>query len=225
MKAETEKLIKELHEWGSHHFDDALSKVFNEKIQQILTCETHETKWGKLDIHSYVSKDKQRPTMMGVYHDKGWKVATDGHVLLCVKQSYPEEYEGKIITKYGEVIDGNYPQYRFILPTDTSNWQVHVIDFDAVNNLLKRANAHAKIYGKSKLGISHYVKMGEKWWNVWQLEKFVKAMKADNVDTLLLHPKGTYAYVLTENIEIYMISILEPTDSDYEDESIFVDEL
>lgn len=71
---------------------------------------------GKFDIWKFVAKDKQRPAMTGVFHDKGFKVASDTHILVAVKEAYPKENEGKIIDKKKNVIkEAKYPKWRDLI--------------------------------------------------------------------------------------------------------------
>ena len=71
---------------------------------------------GKFDIWKFVAKDKQRPAMTGVFHDKGFKVASDTHILVAVKEAYQKENEGKIIDKKKNVItEAKYPKWRDLI--------------------------------------------------------------------------------------------------------------
>lgn len=71
---------------------------------------------GKFDIWKFTSKEKQRPAMTGVFHDKGFKVASDTHILVAVKDAYPKENEGKIIDKKKNVItEAKYPKWRDLI--------------------------------------------------------------------------------------------------------------
>jgi len=70
---------------------------------------------GKFDIWKFIKKDDQRPAMTGIFHDKGYKVASDSHILVAVKDAYPKENEGKIIDKKKNVIDAKYPKWRELL--------------------------------------------------------------------------------------------------------------
>ena len=60
----------------------------------------------KLDLSKFVCKDNQRPAITGILHEKGLKVATDGAILVAIYSHYKSEYEGKVITPKGEIIDG-----------------------------------------------------------------------------------------------------------------------
>lgn len=65
-----------------------------------------------------VSKDGIRPSMTGVYHVDGKKVATDAHILVELSnQTYPEWVEGLIIDKNGVKIDAKFPNYDVVIPS------------------------------------------------------------------------------------------------------------
>jgi len=70
---------------------------------------------GKFDIWKFIKKDDHRPAMTGIFHDKGYKVASDSHILVAVKDSYQKENEGKIIDKKKNVIEAMYPKWRELL--------------------------------------------------------------------------------------------------------------
>lgn len=50
----------------------------------------------KTDVTSFVSDDATRFFMQGVYHDDGYKIATDARVMAMIKEDYPKENEKKI---------------------------------------------------------------------------------------------------------------------------------
>lgn len=68
------------------------------------------------DFYKFVSTDKNRYFMTGVYHDNGVKVATDGRILVKVRQDYSNIYEGKIINKKLLPIEGQFPKYERVIP-------------------------------------------------------------------------------------------------------------
>lgn len=80
---------------------------------------------GKLNVYSYVSNDEMRPVMNGVFHDKGYAVASDLTILIADKASYDKKNEGKIIGKKGEKIDGKYPKWRLIIPENGKKMKVN----------------------------------------------------------------------------------------------------
>lgn len=50
----------------------------------------------KIDDMDFVRNDENYASLSGVFHDDGYKVATEGHVLSMIKSDYPKEDEGKI---------------------------------------------------------------------------------------------------------------------------------
>ena len=76
-------------------------------IQQVLRAESPEAKAGKFDYFKYVENTNSiRPVMQCVFHDKGYKVASDAHILIAIKEDYPEEYEHKLLHA-----DGSFEEY------------------------------------------------------------------------------------------------------------------
>lgn len=64
------------------------------------------------------SKNDLVPASMGVYHEDGNFIATNGHLAVIVKGDYPAEYEGKAITKKEQIFEGKYPNYKSIVPLE-----------------------------------------------------------------------------------------------------------
>lgn len=88
-------------------------------IQDVIRAEaTTKVKGSKFNIYNYVSKDEYRPQMCGVYHNEGWRVASDAHILFAEECEYPAEYEGKTLLKDGSFAEGGkYPQWRSAVPS------------------------------------------------------------------------------------------------------------
>jgi len=103
----------------------------------------------KLDLSKFVGKDAQRPTMTGIFHEKGLKIASDAHILIAIYSHYKSECEGKIITPKGEIIDGTFPNWKSVLPPPESLKPVKLQHLIA-NALrkIKQAETIAKIGGK-----------------------------------------------------------------------------
>lgn len=68
----------------------------------------------KFSIHSYVSTDKSRPTvLMGVYHSPdGYAVSSDGYVFIASKLDYDPAMKGEVVDKKGSKIVGRYPNWK-----------------------------------------------------------------------------------------------------------------
>jgi hypothetical protein len=69
-----------------------------------------------LDFYRYVSTDKARRFMQGVYHKDGYKWATNGRIAVKVKTDYPEKFEGKIVSKELTYIEGQFPNCSKVFP-------------------------------------------------------------------------------------------------------------
>ena len=63
----------------------------------------------------FVSDDKNRPVLTGVYHSNGMISASDGLVLISEEKKYPKKDEGLIKSENG-IIDGKYPSVEKVIP-------------------------------------------------------------------------------------------------------------
>lgn len=88
-------------------------------IKSAIYVETPHTS-TKFDIYKMASKDETRPVMCGVFHDKGYKVASDATVLVAVRDAYDEALEGHILDRKGQDIIGKYPKWESVFPSETS---------------------------------------------------------------------------------------------------------
>lgn len=95
------------------------------KEAQPKAAKKKQTKKKPIDLYKFVLRDKksQRNELNGVYYKDGYAYASDGYVLIKLKMKYPAKYEGKIIDKDGNVIEGNYPNAEDVLQIEyiTSN--------------------------------------------------------------------------------------------------------
>ena len=81
-------------------------KMYAELLKDVIRAEAMTpVKAGKFNIYNYVTKDQIRPSMCGVYHDKGMKVASDSHILIAFEEEYPEEFEGGVVLKDGSFVE------------------------------------------------------------------------------------------------------------------------
>ena len=131
-------------------------------------------------IFNYVSKDKNRPYMSGVYYKDGFSVATDSFILVGVKNNYPAEWEGKIINNLGTALDYNFPNYKNVLPKDSdcnSDTEVNLSIEDITAQY--RKYKVAKKEHKNIVNNPHYkFKIGDYYFNIAMLyEKVLPAQK------------------------------------------------
>jgi len=68
-----------------------------------------------IDLLKYAGKDPKRPHMRGVHYANGEAISTDGMVIISRKVTYPTEYEGSTRGKKGEVVEGEFPDYKRVL--------------------------------------------------------------------------------------------------------------
>lgn len=93
----------------------------------------------KLNPYNYTFRNaEERTVLSGVYHDGGYAVANDTFILIADKGAYEKKYNGKIIGKKGEVIDGKYPKWREIVPKGGTKVKV---DWKDVRAFLEGAKA------------------------------------------------------------------------------------
>lgn len=122
-------------------------KAVIEKLNAIMFMETPNVK-GRFDLYDIASKDETRPVMCGIYHDNGFKVASDTHVLIAVKSEYDEALEHHIIGRDGRDILGKYPRWNVCLPTDNKETKTWEIDTAKVYDLLRAQKAEKKASGR-----------------------------------------------------------------------------
>ena len=119
-----------------------------EMLEQFIRANT-VVRDEKLDLSKFVGKDAMRPPMTGILHENGLKIATDGFILVAIYSHYKSEFEGKIITPKGEIIDGTFPNWKGILPTPENLKTVRLNSLIAnVLRKIKHAEAIAKISDK-----------------------------------------------------------------------------
>lgn len=88
-------------------------------------------KQGKIDLMQFASQDLHRLFMNGVYHDKGFKIATDGRILAMIKDSYPEAMEGKIFDyKLNKELEGQFPKYQRVIPDTKDRVKKNIFTVD-----------------------------------------------------------------------------------------------
>lgn len=126
------------------NYVDYLKKEFT----RIIRIESPQSSNPKFDFYKYASKEANHPALCGIFHDKGQKVASDSHILIAKKEDYPEEYEGKILGKDGNFIEGKFPNYESVFPNlKKSTYTEHEVNFEAFADFVLQAKATAKLRG------------------------------------------------------------------------------
>ena len=101
----------------------------------------------KFDLSRFVCKDEMRGSALtGILHEKGLKVATDGSILVAIYSHYKSEFEGKVITPKGKIVEGTFPNWKSVLPSQESLKTVRLSSLiaDALRKI-KHAETIAKI--------------------------------------------------------------------------------
>lgn len=177
MKKESEKLLNEIYGISE-------DERVKEKVRQILRIEAPQPN-GKFDYYKYVSKELARPIMTGVFHDNGFKVASDCHIIVAIKDDYDEsELEGKVVGKDGAFIEGNYPNWRTVIPDFTSNkhgyrTETVKINFDKWMKFMQMYKADKKLNIEKR-----WVKIGEQLYGVDLFNLLTIAMRRIGTDEI-----------------------------------------
>ena len=114
---------------------EPITPIYKEEKKPIAVTEFVETDKKEAEIH---------PVLTGVYHDNGYVVGTNAHILLARKEDYDKSLEGKITNKKGEVIDGKYPNWRAVVEgeTTTNSWGINLDELHAfVRGVLAKLKA------------------------------------------------------------------------------------
>lgn len=175
MKKESEKLLNEIYVMTE-------DQKIKDKVLQILRIEQSQAK-GKFDYFKYVYKGLERPIMTGVFHDNGFKVASDAHILIAFKDDYDvSELEGKVVGKDGAFIDGKYPNWRSVIPDFTSDkhgyrTETVKINFDKWMKFMQMYKADKKLNIEKR-----WVKIGEQHYSVDLFNLLTIAMRRIGTD-------------------------------------------
>lgn len=115
-----------------------------------IESEAEQARLTKFNIYNYVSKDKGRPNMCGVYHCNGRKVASDLSILVVLEEHYADNLEGKIMLKNGRSVEEEfgytspYPKYESVFSTKEPE-SVIKIDFNSLPSVFNKAKMNMKI--------------------------------------------------------------------------------
>lgn len=85
-----------------------------------------------LNLYNYTEKRGANPVFSGIYHNIGYKIASDRFILIALKSEYNENLEGKILAKDGAFIDGRYPNWLTCIPKKEDTTFTKNIDFSIV---------------------------------------------------------------------------------------------
>lgn len=149
---------------------------------------------NKFNIWAYTANDERRPVLNGVFHDKENKMAaaTDAHILIADAASYDESKTDtaidnktwlgrRSVDKYGNFIDGRYPDYTKVVPEITENYQKVTIDINEINTLIQKHKTWLRLNGytgkRRKPSCIYLVK--NVCFNIYYLQAFLKASNGE----------------------------------------------
>lgn len=188
MKAESLKHLQKMHSMCSEDMG-----YFKELIEAIIRIESEPKTKSKFKIWDYVSDDDLRPVMCRVFHDSGFKVASDGHILVAAKEDYDPSLEGRLMLKNGTLAPENayrYPKWRDVIPNPQLIEMVPVkLDFEKIRGF--EAEHKAKIKAQGIKRQDAYVRVTKNcWFKLNYLMKAVKFMEHIGTDTLMVAADG-----------------------------------
>ena len=104
---------------------------------------------GKFDLYDYIVTEKYearcRPNLTGVFHQNGFRVATDAKILVALaEQSYNPEFEGKVIGKEANIIDDIFPDWKSVIPQKENFNKTWKIDRKQVVDAVKMCKQRKK---------------------------------------------------------------------------------
>ena len=180
-----------------------------------------KAKKGNINIYDYVRKDDTYTKLAGVFYNNGEIVASDAHILLVLKNyEYSKEFEGKIISKAGEEIDKQYPNYNNIKPSD--NTETIQIDRENFNNAIKADKAKKKLMSaKEKKAHKAYYKINGIYLDLYEMEKFINAMDYLGTDNIQIHPTDKSRPILSETSKGWIVLMPRLAIRDNETDNIY----
>lgn len=157
----------------------------------------------------YISNETiNRPSLCGIFHDRGYKIASNAQILVALKEDYDPKLEGKIIwtEKVKEDIENSgfdlsnakYPQWESVIPPSDAMKSID-IDWNEVLTKANRTENLAKVYGDKH---SCFVMVcGEKNYCIdpTLLKKFAKAAIKIGASNLYYNDKKFGGVLLVEN--------------------------
>lgn len=185
MKPESLKHLQNLYERTE-------DKYFKETIEAIIRLESETKSKGKFSLWDYVSKDDIRPSMCCVLHDSGYKVASNTHILVALKEDYPEDMEGKLMRKDGTIETENvkFPNWRMVIP-DPQKMEMMAVRLDFAR--IRQFEADFKAKKKLNKIMNGYVRVGGCLFKLEYMIKAVRFMEHVGTDEFMVSPDGKRA--------------------------------
>lgn len=212
------KSIMQAYDICRQSFDYDCCDKAAEILLSIIRAETCGKTRSKFNIFDFCAQDQLRPVMNGIYHEGGFKIASDSHVLLQLKEDYDESLEGKVIGKDGKEIEGRYPKYKQVIPNeDEDGFIKYHLDIDSFYNQLKekRTAIYQDCGKKSNWNCNMIVKVGESCFTAQLFDKMVRLMQYLGTDNLYIKDSSHAALVVQGESKAIIMPRRSPDINEY----------
>ena len=168
-----------------------------------------------------------------VLHEGGFKVATDGTIVVAIREGYPSVLENKLLSKDNVVIDRkSYPKWEAVYPLNLEDFGFPKYKISQNKFKVWLADVRRRHQEKRGKKINYdsewYVHIGNAYFSAQQFARIIKAMKILGADELtVIDPKYGDIRVFTETEEGWMIAmalkevVYENIEDNVEKEKIF----
>lgn len=170
--------------------DESTISYIRKQIHEFL-IDNEPKKKNTFNIWDWIANDPLRPVLNGVFHDIESKmaVATNAHMLVADADYYDEsKVSGEFqsfgrcmpIDKYGNHIEGRFPNWKAVIPQQTDEWVLHHVDLKELDAYIKKCNAYMKLNGMTGRFTKQVVyKVGTTWFLADYLRMFAIATEGN----------------------------------------------
>lgn len=191
-----------------------VEKHIKDQLMQVLRIENEESasKQRKFNLWGCVDKSGMRPVMSCIFHDNGYKVASEGHYLVAVKDEYPKTFEGKCLRKDGEFVDGVYPHWKSLCRLERFNSFSDVFNLDRARDIVKEFRTDKK----TKIYIEFFVKMFDRYILAEHFEMMTRfaSMYHDEVKVFRHSEEYTRSLMLSHVDDLFLVMPSRKPDSE-----------
>ena len=200
---------------GRLHAKIDTTDLNNSNLTKYICYENLKPKNYKKDIHDFCGNDKERPAMMGVFHDQGYIIATDARILIKEKTSYIESFEGKIVDKKNITIDAHFPNYNAVIPKSFAyKTKINLVNLAAILEQTVAIYKKATNDTNRRITLNLDVKITFNTENLLKAVKYLIASGITETD-IKYNTKHYPAMFETENITILVMPFLNDNDVFY----------
>lgn len=163
----------------------------------------------RFNIYNFCSDFQMKAALTGVYHDSGYKVASDAVVMVAIKAEYPEELEHHIITNDGVDIPAKYPHWKSCIP-DGQDYKPYKVDFKKYDEFIKRRReAWKALEGHGiKWNEEWTIKVGPAYLKAKNFDRFAAGMKELGTTEIYVMDRRHTVYAKTDNGWVLIFPIL-----------------